>query len=42
MHLQYNDDAVNYVAEGSQSDNIGSSGVQFFHVLSYPSLLSAH
>jgi len=27
MYLQYNDEAVFYVAEGSQSDSVGSSGV---------------
>jgi len=36
----YNDEAVHYVAESSQSDSVGSSGVQLFHLVSYPSLLS--
>jgi hypothetical protein len=38
MYLQYNDEAVHYVAESSQSVNVGSSDVKRFHVLSYPSL----
>jgi len=42
MYLQCNDEAVHYIAEGSQSDSVGSSGVQLFHVLSYPSLPSTH